>query len=329
MPRIVPFAAVLGLTAGLLSCSSGENQKKAKSSVPAPQGNPLTQRGGPFRQQWAMDTLWEDGLAEVATYDAEQVVAGTPHRFVSTLITVKEEFNQQYNVRTEMQERPDRFPVMTVNQLSSIPTPGYPVHFLTSLFFRRDQPVELHKLTTSAQEAWGTTFKSFTNDGLQYQQTYNSYHDGEGAGRRTLPPNALFEDALCYTLRSLRFTAAPAFSAPVYEWQQTSRATNPKRYQARIRVLDGLTADTEEPAWQVVVTLADRQQNVYWFAKAYPNVLLRQTTWDGRTLRLRQVRRAPHWPRPGAATPPDSVVMPVTAAAPDSGAAVLAPAGVR
>jgi hypothetical protein len=47
----------------------------------------------------------------------------------------------------------------------------------------------------------------------------------------------------------------------------------------------------------VAVGLGPGKENVYWFAKKYPNILLRQTTWDGRTLRLKSQRRFAYWPK--------------------------------
>ncbi|MBT9395157.1 hypothetical protein KLP40_18460 [Hymenobacter sp. NST-14] len=296
MFRVVPFATVLLLSAGLVACSSDGQPKAPTASAPSPSDNPLTHRGGVFHQDWAMDKVWEDGLAEVATYDAERVVYGEVRRFEYTLITVKEEFNQQFNTKTDDYQRKDLFPVMKVNQFCSIPTENYPYHFLTSVFFRRDQPVQLLKLTTSSQEWCGNTFKAITDDGLQYQQTYNSYWDGEGVGRRALPRDVLFEDALPYTLRALRFETKPDFQARIYGLQQTSRAAAPELYSAQVSVVEAPPADAPEPAWQVRVRLAEQKENVYWFAKAYPNVLLRQTTWDGRNLWLKQVRRFAYWP---------------------------------
>jgi len=326
MRRVVAFWAVLGLTS---ACSSKSDRKPERPTDQIPLDNPLTRRGGPFRQQWAMNPLWEDGKAEVATYEAERVLYGEPRRFEYTLITVKEEFNRQYNVKTDDYQRKDVFPVMKVNQFCRIPTTNYPYHFLTSLFFRRDQPVELHKLTTSSQEWCGTTFKAIIDDGLQYQETYNSYWDGQGEGRRTLRHDVLFEDALPYTLRSMRFETLPTITARIYELQQTSKAPAPHLYEAQIRVEDGLTVDTPEPAWRVRVALTDQKQNVYWFAKTYPNVLLRQTTWDGRNLWLKQVRRYAYWPQsPPTATPvaADSLI---TDSAPDSVAAMPDSVAVR
>ncbi len=299
MFRVAPPLAALALLAGLVSCSApSSDEQKAAARAPAAADSPLLRRNGVFGQDWAMNKLWEDGQAEVALYRAERVIYGEPRQFEYTLITVKEEFNQQFNVKSDNYQRQDLFPVMKVNQFCSIPTDTYPYHFLTSLFFRRDQPVQLHKLTTSSQEWCGNTFKAISNnDGLQYEQTYNSYWDGEGAGRRQLQLNALFEDALPYTLRALRFERKPEFAARIYELQQTSRAAAPTLYEAQIKVEDALTTDTPEPAWRVRVVLTDQKTNTYWFAKTYPNTLLRQTTWDGRNLWLQQVRRYAYWPQ--------------------------------
>ena len=248
-----------------------------------------------FDQQWAMNKLWEDGLAEVATYEAERVIYKKVRHFEYTLITVKEEFNPQFNVKTDDYQRADNFPVMKVNQFSLIPTDQYPYHLLTSVFFRRDQPVALYKLTTSSQEWCGNTFKAILDDGTHYQQSYNSYWDGQGSGTRTLRHDALVEDALPYTLRALDFEAHPTFKATILDLQQTSQVTPPVYYDARITVADARPGDTPEPAWLVTVKLAPDKENSYWFARQYPNVLLRQASWDGRTLKLKNQRRYAYW----------------------------------
>ena len=119
---------------------------------------------------------------------------------------------------------------------------------------------------------------------------------GRAAATGRLRRDVLFEDALPYTLRALRFERKPKFEARIYELQQTSKARTPDIYQAQIRVEESQPADTAEPSWRVQVQLTNQKQNVYWFAKTYPNVLLRQTTWDGRQLWLQQVRRYAYWP---------------------------------
>lgn len=250
-----------------------------------------------FDQEWAMRKLWEDGLAEVATYDAERVVYKKKRAFEYTQITVKEEFNQQFNVKTDDYKRDDLFPVMKINQFCAISTDQYPYHYLTSLFFRRDQPVSLFKMSSSSQEWCGNTFKSIIDDGVNFEMWFHSYWDGQGDNSRDLRRDVFLEDALPYTLRTLKFDGKPSFNLVVLDLQQTNKATPPVYYNARLTTAEAPAADAPAPAWRVAITLAPGKENVYWFAKSYPNILLRQTTWDGRTLRLKSMRRYAYWPK--------------------------------
>ena len=250
-----------------------------------------------FNEQWAMNKYWEDGQAEVATYDAERTVYKKKRQFEYTLITVKEEFNQQFNVKTDDYKRNDLFPVMKVNEFCQIPADQYPYHYLTSLFFRRDQPVALHKLTSSSQEWCGNTFKTIVDDGVNFKESFNSYWDQQGVGSRNLRRDVLVEDALPYSLRALRFGQSPAFDLTVMDLQQTSKAPLPVYYKAYLTTAKATADEAPAPSWRVTVQLAADKQNVYWFAQAYPNILLRQTTWDGRSLRLKSQRRFAYWPK--------------------------------
>lgn len=247
-----------------------------------------------FNAEWAMDTLWDDGLAEVAVYDAERTVYGKNREFEYTQITVKEEFNKAHNVKTDDYSRPDLFPVMKINQFCRIPTENYPYHYLTSVFVHRGQPWALHKLTNSSQEWCGNTFKAITDQGNQFNQYYNSYFDGQGEGNRKLPGDVMSEDQLSYTLRALQFSDSLAFKADILETQQTNQAKEPVIYQ-NAAISSRNVMLSSEPAWQVDVKLAGEKKNTYWFAKAYPNQLLQQKTWDGRNLKLKKISRYAYW----------------------------------
>ncbi|WP_310393183.1 hypothetical protein [Hymenobacter sp.] len=286
---------LLALGGGVASCEAPEKKPgpgRLPASAPALRAVLVH-----FDQQWAMRKLWEDGLAEVAVYDAERTVYQKKRTFEYTQITVKEEFNQQFNVKTDSYRRNDLFPVMKINQFCQIATDQYPYHYLTSLFFRRDQPVALYKLTSSSQEWCGNTFKAIVDDGVNFDETYDSYWDNQGVGNRDLRRDVFLEDALSYSLRALKFERRPAFALTVLDLQQTNRATPPVYYDAYLKTAAAPAADAPEPAWRVDLLLAPGKKNVYWFAKQYPNVLVRQTTWDGRTLRLKSTRRYAYWPR--------------------------------
>jgi hypothetical protein len=299
MPRFTFCSALPSLLLGL--CLAG---CRAPSSEPAaglgraPASAQALQAVLPFfDQNWAMNKLWEDGLAEVNTYEAERVVYKKKRTFEYTLITVKEEFNQQFNVKTDDYQRTDLFPVMKINEFCQIPADEYPYHYLTSLFFRRDQPVALYKMTTSSQEWCGNTFKTIVDDGVNFEETFDSYWDKEGVGTRDLRRDVFLEDALPYTLRSLKFESLPAFDLVVMDLQQTNKATPPVYYQAHLTTAAEPARELSEAAWRVTIQLAPGKENTYVFAKTYPNVLLSQAAWDGRTLRLKSTRRFAYWPK--------------------------------
>lgn len=295
MSKVPVRCTLLWLGLSLVGCDTLKEQKPEKH-VPASHQDLQTVLPH-FNQEWALQKLWEDGLAEVATYEAERTIYQKKRTFELTQITVKEEFNQQFSVKTDGDKRDDLFAVMKINQFCQIPTDEYPYHYLTSLFFRLEQPVSLFKMTTSSQEWCGNTFKAIVDDGVNFEQTYNSYWDNQGVGSRDLRRDVLLEDALPYSLRSLRFEQLPALKLGVLDLQQTNKVTPVKYYQARLTTAEAPAADVAEPAWRVTVLLEAGKENVYWFAKKYPNILLRQTTWDGRSLRLKSVRRYAYWPR--------------------------------
>ncbi len=79
------------------------------------------------------------------------------------------------------------------------------VSFSFKFFYKRDNPVNLHKDTISSQEWCGITFKLFDQFEGGYKFNYNSYWDGEGEGNYDLEMEAIFEDQLSLSLRSLNF----------------------------------------------------------------------------------------------------------------------------
>ncbi|WP_286130524.1 hypothetical protein [Solirubrum puertoriconensis] len=276
----------------LLGACSADAPQEQKPQAPASSLGNLHKH---FNLNWAQHKLWDDGLAEVATYSAERVVYKKPRQYELTLITVKEDFNAEFNVKTDDYQRPDLFAVMKVNQFARIPTDNYPYHYLTSVFFRREQPLQVHKLTSSSQEWCGNTFKALTDLGTAYQLSYNSYWDGQGTGQRELQRDILLEDALPYTLRALRFNDEPLFEANVLESQQSNKSGEPMLYRAEFRVARAPLNEAPRPAWRVTMRLERGKENVYWFDQQYPHLLVRQANWDGRSMRLKDVRRYAYW----------------------------------
>ena len=255
-----------------------------------------------FNPRWAMDARWEQGTAEVAKYQAQRVVYQKPRDFEYALILVKETFNQEFDTKTDDYERDDLFDVMKVNKFARIPTDNYPYHYMTSVFFRREQPAKVHKLTNSSQEWCGTTAKYFLDQGRKYEFGYNSYWDGQGVGEMDVDGGIMFEDQLSYSLRALDFADGLSFAQPVAESQVSSKATQPTIYDATFTVSQAtnFSLDTdyelkEATVWKVSVQLDGEKTNDYWFSSEYPNLLLKQATWDGQLLQLKEAYLDDYW----------------------------------
>lgn len=243
-----------------------------------------------FDHNWALNKVWEDGQAEVAHYDAEMVVYGKVRKFDNAYITVKEEFNQAFNVKTDDYQRDDLFSVMKVNKFARFETENYPYHFLTSLFFKRDKPEQLHKMTHTGQEWCGNTFKQFEATPTGYAYDYNSYFDGYGDGQMEIEGTGLiWEDQLSFLLRTLKFEDGLKFTKQVVNAQINTKTRKPKIYNADFSVTD------QGNVWQVSVQLEEGKTNTYTFEKQYPNLMQSQQTWYGYNLRFKSVSRYQYW----------------------------------
>jgi hypothetical protein len=275
----------LGIALLITACSNTSQKTEA-----AGQESPLAKY---FNTEWANNPHWYDGLAEVATYQAQRTIYNKERNFEYTYITVAEDFNKEFNVKTDDYNRKDLYKVMKVNAFCKIETDNYPYHFLTSMFFPFATPYALDKMTNGSQEWCGNTFKEYLAGPKDYQLTYHSYWDGEGDGTKTINKDVLFEDQLNYTLRSLNFKADLNFDAKVLESQISSKVGKLKIYDAQISVADGST--TLKNTWKVTVKLDSDKANVYYFEKAYPNLLVKQNTWDNRNLVLLKTSRYAYW----------------------------------
>lgn len=252
-----------------------------------------------FQTDWGLHASWDDGQAEVATYDAHCVIYGKSRSYQATLITVKEDFDPKLYVKADHPLQGQPHPVvLKLNIAASIPTENYTYHFLTSLFVNRENPSRLIKLTMGSQEWCGNTFKEVQNWGRPATLHYFSYFDGEGDGSTFLPlgPDDLLEDQVPITVRSLRFREGLRHPIRLVNSFVTNRATPPKFIDAEIHVQGSETVNLID-CWKVEIQGPGNQQ-AYWFEKAYPNILVKSVSADGRDLALKERNRRKYWEHP-------------------------------
>lgn len=284
MPRMLIALLILSV-----ACTAQESGREPSPTIPV---NP----------QWASVALWDDGNAEVARYDAKRTVYGKTRSYERVMITVKEAFNAEYNVKTDDYNRDDLFTVMKVNLFARIMTDAYPYHYLTSLFFERTEPGVMHKLTNGSQEWCGNTMKGFYRTDTGMVVRYDSYWDGEGAGQRTLRPDPVFEDQLFYTLRALQFEDGLEFAVDVYPTVVTSRVGPLEPFAARFVVHNDALDLTGEfskgaslPCWRVDMEREDGATASWWIGQDAPNLLLKFRHSDGRSMVLTSAVRDAYW----------------------------------
>ena len=277
-------------------------------SAPGPAPAPTTDTGEEtawfYDASWARDPLWDDGLAEVALYDAQRPQYGRLESYQALFVVVKEEFGRPLYVKAgPPYEGKDLFPVLKLNAVHSYQAPNYPYHFLVSVFVRRDDPAHLVKLTMGSQEWCGNTFKEVTTWGRTPQLVLHSYFDGEGDATRPLDlrPGDLLEDQLPLALRSLAFQPGLSFQRRLLPSLMSNNMRRPiQMVEATIEVAGEEAVRTgvgRLPSWKVQVHW-DQMRQTWWFEKAAPHTLLKMESSDGRTWSLRSRLRKPYWREP-------------------------------
>ncbi len=240
---------------------------------------------------WATNELWNDGQAEVATYNASRIVYGNPRPHTAHLITVYEDFNTDFYVKADWPygDKPI-LPVLKLNYVAEIPTPNYPYRFMVSAFADRADISNLVRMTVSSQEWCGMTFKDFQLWKDRPVQVYHSYWDGQGNGTHALDAReAFFEEELFLVLRALPFEDGLMAEFSLYDNQTTTKAPKPVAVPATLEVQD------EGDGWQVTVVTTDGRRIDFVFGKEYPNVLRLYRHNDGRRLTLDRVERDAYW----------------------------------
>jgi len=244
--------------------------------------------------EWGMNPTWDDGLAEVAKYQARRTVYGKTRVFETICITVKEDFTPNFYVKADSPSD-QSIPVLKFNVVSTIPAGNYDYRYLTSVFVSRHNPMNLIKLTSGSQEWCGNTFKEVRNWENKSGLIFHSYFDGEGDGSLTLDlrPGDLMEDQLPVALRSLAFKEGHQFRTRVLDSLIDNRAKPPRLSSAEIAVR-GREKLNDWNVWRVEVRREGLLQT-YWFEQAFPNILVKCVSSDGRELLLKERTRWKYW----------------------------------
>lgn len=295
--RVAAFAVfgTIALIAASLSVDPGAVRRLMGRGSDAPPSEAL------FDAAWSRDPIWDDGLAEISTYDAQRVIDGAACRYTATVIVMKEELDARFLATAGAARQGGRtVPALKLSAVEEIPAPDRDYRLLTSTFVLRDDPCRLVKATSGSQEWGGNAFKAIVVRNGHAQMTYFSYLDGERDGtiQFELRPGDFTTEQLALALRGLRFQPGLTLNARLLPAIAGNRAPDPRLTPARI-VVDrretiaaaGGLFDT----WRVFVERDGGETDVLWFDAAEPGGLVRWHGADRHQLNLVSRERRASW----------------------------------
>jgi hypothetical protein len=260
-------------------------------------------RASELRQNpsWAGDSLWDDGLAEVSTYDAVRMVYGKPRSHTAHIILVKEDFDEKTQVKADPPyEGRSLVNVLKMNFISTLQTDNYPYHYLASIFLDRDRNLSLVKATVGSQEWCGNTFKEIRVQGGRTMLHYHSYFDGQAGGEQALPAGALLTESLLVRLRSVVLDPGEEIRFDLLSPVVSNRAGS---VPVRTAVLTAGSPSTVTvpagtfPGIQYTVTLDGGEWLKYWVGVSGTRPLLKMQSSGGDELLLKDTGRRDYWSR--------------------------------
>jgi len=257
----------------------------------------------PISNDWARDAIWDDGLSEVAVYEASRVIYGAPRAYEAVLLTVKEDFDGTKLVKADPPYGERQIvTVLKQNAVREIVTPNYPYRIMTSTFVEREDPTRLVKLTSGSHEWCGNTWKAIRSRDGHTVYNWSSYFDGEADGFQSLElrPGDLLEDQMLLTLRGLEFRPGLTFDVRVLPGMANTHAGRVRLREATILVGDLETVDVPAGSFQAfrVEVVSGVRSTTYWFDSAGTHPLVALESSDGETLELKQIERRAYWRLP-------------------------------
>ena len=168
----------------------------------APQADEANPLSHPPTSQFS--DYWDQGLAEITTYDLQQERYGEIHPGSANTIFVTEPFSQSKQVKLDYPSRTpkDNIPVLKLNMTRKFYTGVYPYSTMLSIFTPQDLKANPHstKAVLSAQEWCGQSYSQLNLKGDNYNLEQRSYFEAHGDKTLRLD-KAILEDEIWSTIR--------------------------------------------------------------------------------------------------------------------------------
>ena len=157
---------------------------------------------------------WNQGQAEISSYQLHQARYGEVHQGHAVLIYVTEPFSKKKQVKLDNPDNAgaDHIPVLKLNATRKFNTGIYPYSMMTSIFSPAVGGPSL-KVTATSQEWCGHTFMQLNRRGSGYEGQLFSYFESEGDQKLSVGGTEL-EDSIWTTIRT-RPSALPTGSIKI------------------------------------------------------------------------------------------------------------------
>ncbi|MEO6039549.1 MAG: hypothetical protein ABIQ93_14135 [Saprospiraceae bacterium] len=189
----------LGLFLLLITALTGQNcaGKSEKAAGSGANTSAIPKLSGPLD----FNSYWNQGKAELSTYEVTQERYGELRPAEQVNIFVTEDFSREKQVKLDTPDQAgnDRVPVLKLNSVRRFHTGIYDYSVLQSVFTPIDGSATL-KLTCSVQDWCGHVFTQFNMAKNEYRIRQFSYFEAEGDSDQKLPL-VLLEDDLWSHIR--------------------------------------------------------------------------------------------------------------------------------
>ena len=283
MRRRVTAASIL-LSLALGACGSDEL--------------PMWPRGLSGERPFLRDPMWDDGNAEIASYDAREARYGILRDGEAILISVKEDLDALTLVKADGPRHGELVTAVKLNTVLSVPAGVYTYRQMASSWLLRETARPI-KLAVGSQEWCGLTHKTMTIRGPEALMRESSYFGAEGERVFVVAvgPETVLFDTLPLWLRTLDLEETGVRTVQLVESEISNRALPPVARAADVEVQTPRPIDVAAGSFDTVPVEVRREgaTDVFFLQREAPHTLVRWDRADGGRWSLHWVRRAAYW----------------------------------
>ncbi len=251
---------------------------------------------------------WNDGLAEVTSYDLTSTIDNEPRRGVAISIVSAETLSNSLRVKAEPGKHPktDEFPVVKLNLLKDLQTGISNSHEQLTVFLSmaaaNGRPAGFPtKIAYSRQDWQGSLYHQMLFDRTTIRSSRHSYLDGDADQQQEVqyPPAATCTDALWFWARQLgepfvkrgEFRLAPVLTSLDGQQPPQFRQSNFTRSPVNQR----LTMPAGNFEVELCTVQIESDIRKFWVEREAPHRIVRWETSAGERGQLLASERMKYW----------------------------------